>query len=96
MDIAFDSGAWGLLAACIGLRFWATLYIGGRKEKELVTTGPYSLCRNPLYRGSLCAALSMALFLNSFTLLFAVILVAAAYSRLVILFGETRLEETFG
>ena len=96
MDIAFDSGAWVLLVACIGLRFWATLYIGGRKEKELVTTGPYSLCRNPLYHGSLCGALSMALFLGSYTLLVAVILVAAAYSRLVMPFEERRLEEVFG
>jgi protein-S-isoprenylcysteine O-methyltransferase Ste14 len=30
-------------------RAWATSYISGHKLKRLVTTGPYSMCRNPLY-----------------------------------------------
>ena len=41
----------GLLAilVCIMGRTWCTLYIGGLKKRELVTTGPYSVVRNPLY-----------------------------------------------
>jgi protein-S-isoprenylcysteine O-methyltransferase Ste14 len=38
-----------LILACIAGRCWCTLYIGGRKGAELVDTGPYSVCRNPLY-----------------------------------------------
>ncbi|HEY9212134.1 MAG TPA: isoprenylcysteine carboxylmethyltransferase family protein, partial [Ancylobacter sp.] len=37
-----------IMAAVIG-RLWATLYIGGRKNASLVTAGPYSITRNPLY-----------------------------------------------
>lgn len=38
-----------LIAVCILGRCWCTLYIGGRKGETLVSVGPYSLCRNPLY-----------------------------------------------
>lgn len=38
-----------LIAICILGRCWCTLYIGGRKGETLVSVGPYSLCRNPLY-----------------------------------------------
>lgn len=38
-----------LIVACILGRCWCTLYIGGRKGETLVSAGPYSLCRNPLY-----------------------------------------------
>lgn len=34
-------------------RGWSLLYIGGRKNSELVTHGPYSVSRNPLYFFSL-------------------------------------------
>lgn len=37
-----------IVIAIIG-RAWCSLYIGGRKAEELVTIGPYSVCRNPLY-----------------------------------------------
>jgi protein-S-isoprenylcysteine O-methyltransferase Ste14 len=30
-------------------RLWCSLYISGHKDSELVTVGPYSVTRNPLY-----------------------------------------------
>jgi protein-S-isoprenylcysteine O-methyltransferase Ste14 len=37
-----------LLVAAMG-RAWSSAYISGRKNAELVTDGPYSITRNPLY-----------------------------------------------
>ncbi|TGQ01934.1 isoprenylcysteine carboxylmethyltransferase family protein [Mesorhizobium sp. M8A.F.Ca.ET.213.01.1.1] len=34
---------------CVAGRCWASLYIGGRKNRELITNGPYNHTRNPLY-----------------------------------------------
>ena len=45
-----------LIVACIFGRTWCSLYIGGRKKRELVNSGPYSLTRNPLYLFSLLGA----------------------------------------
>jgi protein-S-isoprenylcysteine O-methyltransferase Ste14 len=45
-----------LIVVCILGRTWCTLYIGGRKIEQLVTDGPYSVSRNPLYFFSVLGA----------------------------------------
>lgn len=37
------------IVICVAGRCWASLYIGGRKNRELITNGPYGYTRNPLY-----------------------------------------------
>ncbi|MGU9537294.1 methyltransferase family protein, partial [Proteus mirabilis] len=44
------------IMVCVLGRAWCALYIGGRKKQEIVTSGPYSLCRNPLYVFSVIGA----------------------------------------
>jgi protein-S-isoprenylcysteine O-methyltransferase Ste14 len=41
----------GMLLACVGAfgRIWSNLFISGFKSKFLISTGPYSVSRNPLY-----------------------------------------------
>lgn len=46
----------GLIIVCILGRTWSSLYVGGRKTVELVTDGPYSVMRNPLYFFSILGA----------------------------------------
>src|SRR4029453_14157849 len=41
---------------CIFGRTWTSLYIGGRKNRALLTKGPYSVVRNPLYCFSILGA----------------------------------------
>jgi protein-S-isoprenylcysteine O-methyltransferase Ste14 len=73
--------AWASFLAGAGFRFWATLYVGGRKERELVTDGPYSICRHPLYVGSLLLGVSAGLFLESPLFLTALLLVQMLYMK---------------
>ncbi len=72
--------AWVTFLAGAGLRFWATLYLGGRKERALVNEGPYSMVRHPLYLGSLLIGLGAGLFLESIAFELAVIVVALIYA----------------
>jgi protein-S-isoprenylcysteine O-methyltransferase Ste14 len=54
-----------LMVTCILGRTWCTLYIGGRKIQELVTDGPYSVSRNPLYFFSILGAAGAGMQLGS-------------------------------
>ena len=49
----------GLIFICVSGRTWCSLYIGGRKTHELVTFGPYSISRNPLYVFSMIGAIGI-------------------------------------
>jgi protein-S-isoprenylcysteine O-methyltransferase Ste14 len=42
-------------------RLWCLVYIGGRKKRELVTAGPYALCRHPLYLSTLACGVGLGL-----------------------------------
>jgi protein-S-isoprenylcysteine O-methyltransferase Ste14 len=54
-----------LIVTCILGRTWASLYIGGRKNEELVQIGPYSISRNPLYFFSFMGAAGIGAQLGS-------------------------------
>lgn len=60
-------GIYLVVAAVVG-RFWAILYIGGRKNREVVRDGPYSVCRHPLYLFSTLGVVGFGLMLGSLTL----------------------------
>jgi protein-S-isoprenylcysteine O-methyltransferase Ste14 len=49
-------------------RAWSILYIGGRKNRTVVTDGPYSMCRHPLYLFSTIAVVGFGLMLQSLVL----------------------------
>ncbi|RUT96031.1 isoprenylcysteine carboxylmethyltransferase family protein [Mesorhizobium sp. USDA-HM6] len=58
----------GLILICVGGRCWASLYVGGRKNRELVTIGPYAYTRNPLYFFSALGLAGVGLTFGSLTL----------------------------
>jgi protein-S-isoprenylcysteine O-methyltransferase Ste14 len=80
---------WLIFFAGAGLRFWATLYIGGRKRLVVVSDGPYSICRHPLYLGTFLIALSVAVILQSMTFL-ACVLVGGVFYAMATVPAEER------
>lgn len=53
--------------ACFG-RIWCSAFIAGHKDARLVTSGPYSLCRHPLYLLSLVGGVGLGVATRSVTL----------------------------
>ncbi len=64
-DLAFeDIGLFLLIISALG-RIWSSAYISGKKNRELIVSGPYSITRNPLYFFSLWGYLGAGLVLES-------------------------------
>jgi protein-S-isoprenylcysteine O-methyltransferase Ste14 len=57
-----------LIIACVLGRFWAILYVGKHKNRGVVTDGPYSVSRNPLYFFSTLGAFGVGLLFGKLTL----------------------------
>ena len=87
----------GLVLILVGIigRTWCAMYIGGNKLNRLVTEGPYSLTRNPLYVFSAIAAFGLGAQLGS--IVFALICATATLVifALVISHEERALAERF-
>jgi len=79
-----------LIVLCILGRTWCTIYIGGHKNKKLVTVGPYSICRNPLYLFSILGATGVGAQLGS-----VVIALAAGFIAWLVFFLVVLKEEEF-
>ncbi len=80
---------------CLG-RVWSLAHIAGRKNDQLVTEGPYSLCRNPLYLFSLIAALGIGMATCTLTIPLAIVIGYAALYPTVIRQEESRLAAIYG
>ncbi|MCY0094425.1 methyltransferase family protein [Hoeflea ulvae] len=67
---AMEIAGLGLILVCMFGRLWSILYVGSRKNSELVTSGPYSVTRNPLYLFSTIGIFGVGLVFGSISVAF--------------------------
>lgn len=77
-------------------RVWCLSYIAGHKTVDLVTDGPYSLCRNPLYFFSLLGAVGVGLGSSTLTFPLLVMVGFATYYPAVLKAEASRLAGIHG
>jgi len=95
-----------LLLVSLSLRIWATAYIGRRipkwimphkwDQKKLVTSGPYSIVRNPLYTANIIAMLGMCVVFELLWFLPVTFLYLFALYSMVTRYEEEKLSIKFG
>lgn len=93
--LLFFFGCMFVTAATLG-RLWCSLYICGYKTKQLVTSGPYSLCRNPLYLFSVIGVVGVGLATETMTIPLLLALFFALFYPTVIRDEEAELAVVHG
>jgi protein-S-isoprenylcysteine O-methyltransferase Ste14 len=91
-----ELGGYFFLLAGLTVRIWCIFYIGGRKSKRLITDGPYSICRNPLYIGTFLLAIGAGLCFENLLMLLLILLIFMPTHLLVARMEEDHLEKIFG
>lgn len=88
----------GLIAimVCIIGRAWCSLYIGGRKKQEIISAGPYSVSRNPLYVFSFIGAFGIGAQSGSLSVGLVFGLACWVVFRIVVGREERFLSDAFG
>jgi protein-S-isoprenylcysteine O-methyltransferase Ste14 len=94
--LPLEAAGWTCFLVVLGFRWWATLYIGGRKQVTVVSEGPYSLCRDPLYLGTFLMTLAIAFYVPSLTFAAGLIVASLFYLSVTVSAEEGLLRQTFG
>ena len=96
LDLSFEMTGLFLLTICSMGRLWALMYISGNKSHEIITDGPYSIVRHPLYLFSLLGAVGIGLVSENLLVLAVIIIFYVIYYPFTVLAEEKKLENKFG
>ena len=94
-SVLFVAGLALVGVATIG-RLWCSLYISGHKDSELITVGPYSVTRNPLYFFSFLGFAGVGLASETLTLAIAMTVFFSLVYPVIIRREERFLRQHFG
>jgi len=92
---AVEFVGYAFLLAGLAIRIWSILHVGGRKSHQLVTDGPYAICRNPLYIGTFLLAVGTGLCFENILMFAAILLVFVPMHLVVVRQEEKHLETLF-
>jgi protein-S-isoprenylcysteine O-methyltransferase Ste14 len=62
---ALETIGFAMVLACFLGRLWSILFVGGRKNDELIVSGPFSMMQNPLYFFSTVGTAGIGLMFGS-------------------------------
>jgi len=96
IDLVLELSGLFLLSICSLGRLWALMYISGNKRRELITDGPYSIVRHPLYVFSLIGALGIGLASENLLVLGLIVVFYLLYYPFTVLAEEKKLTNKFG
>lgn len=96
VNMAIDFVAFILILIAAFGRLWSLAYISGHKTKTLITEGPYSMVRNPLYLFSLIGSFGIGLVSKNILVLALIILLFGIYYPFVIRGEENHLRRIHG
>lgn len=88
----------GFVLLCIAAfgRIWCLVFIGGKKNGVLLTAGPYSIVRNPLYVFTFLGVVGFGLAVENPLLAFVLGILFATYSPFIVRREEKHLASVFG
>ncbi len=93
-----EAEAIGVVLVGIGImgRAYCSLFIGGKKNDEIINDGPYGIVRNPLYVFSFLGFLGISMQSGMLTIVIANIIAFCVYYYFVVRKEEAYLTEKFG
>jgi protein-S-isoprenylcysteine O-methyltransferase Ste14 len=96
LQFYIDTLGWLSFVLGTALRWWSALYLASSPRTTLITSGPFSICRNPVQIGNLLLGFSLVLFVASATFALGFAIGAAACLSMAVRTEERRLMRSHG